>query len=105
MTMQLDYRDKCVFVTDSTSGLGRRMAERFHALGATVAINGISADTVQRAIEEMGGGPRLISAPADLTRISRDSINRGARYRDNDPARRAGLQLGSGRPPAHRRCH
>ena len=70
MTMQLDYRGKCVLVTDSTSGLGRRMAESFHGLGATVAINGISTDTVQRAIKEMGGGPRLISAPADLTRIS-----------------------------------
>jgi NAD(P)-dependent dehydrogenase (short-subunit alcohol dehydrogenase family) len=70
MTMQLDYRGKCVFVTDSTSGLGRRMAESFHGLGATVAINGPSTDSVQRAIKEMGGGSRLISAPADLTRIS-----------------------------------
>ncbi len=70
MTMQLDYRGKCVFVTDSVSGLGRRMAESFHGLGATVAINGPSTDSVQRTIKEMGGGSRLISAPADLTRIS-----------------------------------
>jgi len=69
MAMLLDYRGKCVFVTDSVSGLGRRMAERFHELGATVAINGPSADSVQQVIKEMGGGSRLISAPADLTRI------------------------------------
>jgi NAD(P)-dependent dehydrogenase (short-subunit alcohol dehydrogenase family) len=70
MTMQFDFRGKCVFVTDSSSGLGRRMAESFHGLGATVAINGPSGDSVQRAIEEMGGGARLVSAPADLTRVS-----------------------------------
>lgn len=70
MAMLIDYRGKCVFVTDSVSGLGRRMAERFHELGATVAMNGPSSDSVQQAIKDMGGGSRLISAPADLTRVS-----------------------------------
>ena len=70
MTMQLDYRRKCVFVTDSASGLGRRIAERFHALGATVTINGPSTDSVQQAIKEMGGGPRLIPGPADLASVA-----------------------------------
>jgi len=70
MTMRLDYRGTCVFVTDSASGLGRRIAESFHGLGASVAINDASADAVQRAIKEMGGGSRLISAPADPMRVS-----------------------------------
>lgn len=70
MTLQLDYRGKCVFVTDATNGLGRRIAEGFHGLGATVAINGMSGATVQQTIKEMGSDSRLISAPADLTKIS-----------------------------------
>jgi len=68
--MQLDFRGKCVFVSDSASGLGLRIAESFHALGATVAVNGSSAENVQRAIAELGGGSRLIPAVADLRRIS-----------------------------------
>jgi meso-butanediol dehydrogenase / (S,S)-butanediol dehydrogenase / diacetyl reductase len=70
MTLQLDYRGKCIFVTDATGGLGRRIAEGFHRLGATVAINGMSGATVQQTIKEMGSDSRLISAPADLTKIS-----------------------------------
>jgi meso-butanediol dehydrogenase / (S,S)-butanediol dehydrogenase / diacetyl reductase len=68
MTMQFDYRDKKVLVTDSTSGLGRRVAESFHSLGAIVAINGPSADSVLRAIQEMGGDTRLVGAAGDLTK-------------------------------------
>lgn len=70
MTLQFDYSDRCVFVTDATSGLGRRTAESFHRAGATVAINGSTGAAVQQTVKEMGGGPRLISAPADLTRVS-----------------------------------
>jgi NAD(P)-dependent dehydrogenase (short-subunit alcohol dehydrogenase family) len=70
MTLQFDYSGKCVFVTDATSGLGRRTAESFHRSGATVAINGPSSAAVQQAVKEMGGGARLVAAPADLTRVS-----------------------------------
>jgi NAD(P)-dependent dehydrogenase (short-subunit alcohol dehydrogenase family) len=68
MTMQFDYHDKKVFVTDSTSGLGRRVAQSFHSLGAMVAINGPSVDSVMRAIKEMGGDARLVCAAGDLTK-------------------------------------
>ena len=70
MTLQFDFSGKCVFVTDATSGLGRRAAESFLRSGATVAINGPSGAAVQQAMKEMGGGARLISAPADLMQIS-----------------------------------
>lgn len=68
MTMQFDYRGKNVFITDSTSGLGRRIAERFYGLGANVAINGPSYDSVLRATKEMGGDSRLVCAAGDLTK-------------------------------------
>lgn len=70
MSMQPDYHGMCVLVTDSTAGVGRKIAQSFHERGATVFINGGSAATVQQAIEEMGGGPRLIPAPADLRRVA-----------------------------------
>jgi NAD(P)-dependent dehydrogenase (short-subunit alcohol dehydrogenase family) len=68
MTMQFDYHNKKVFVTDSTGGLGRRVAESFQRLGAIVAINGPSADSVLRAIKEMDGDARLVCAAGDLTK-------------------------------------
>jgi len=68
VTMQFDYRSKRIFITDSTSGLGRRFAERFHGLGAAVAVNGPTVDSVSRAIREMGGGSRLICAAGDITK-------------------------------------
>jgi NAD(P)-dependent dehydrogenase (short-subunit alcohol dehydrogenase family) len=68
MTLQIDYSGKCIFVTDATSGLGRRIAEGFHRLGATVAINGNSEPLVQETIRDMGGDSHLVPAPADLTK-------------------------------------
>jgi len=70
MTIAIDCRGKKVLVTDSAGGLGRRIAESFHGLGATVAINGNSLDAVQQVIKELGGGARLIAAPTDLSQVS-----------------------------------
>ena len=62
-----DFTGRRVLVTGSTLGIGRATAEALHAAGATVAINGRSAASVERAIAEMGGGSRLIGAPGDLS--------------------------------------
>ena len=68
MTTQFDFRGKKVFITDSVRGLGRRLAERFHSLGAIVALNCLTKEAVLQAVREMDGGPRIIGAPGDLTK-------------------------------------
>jgi len=62
-----DFSGRRVLVTGSTLGIGRAAAQAFLAAGATVAINGRTAQSVERAIQELGGGPRLLGAPGDLS--------------------------------------
>jgi 3-oxoacyl-[acyl-carrier protein] reductase len=62
-----DFTGRRVFVTGSTLGIGRVAAEAFLAAGATVAINGRTTESVECTIREMGGGPRLVAAPGDLS--------------------------------------
>ena len=67
MNQPFDFTDRRVLVTGSTLGIGRAAAEAFLALGARVAINGRTAESVARALHDMGGGPRLVAAPGDLS--------------------------------------
>jgi NAD(P)-dependent dehydrogenase (short-subunit alcohol dehydrogenase family) len=69
MPYQLDFSNKRVLVTGSTLGIGRAAAEAFHSLGATVAINGRTAASVAKTIDELGGGTRLVAAPGDLSSL------------------------------------
>lgn len=62
-----DFAGRRVLVTGSTLGIGRAAAEAFLAAGATVAINGRTAEGVTQAIAELGGGPNLVAAPGDLS--------------------------------------
>lgn len=71
MPIQFDFSGKGVFVTDSATGLGRRIAEAFHELGATVAIHDASPVQVENAVRELGGGSRLIAAPGTSRRPPR----------------------------------
>jgi len=54
-------------VTGAGRGLGFAIAKALHSAGATVAINDRTADSCEKAIERLGGGDRLIPAPADLS--------------------------------------
>jgi NAD(P)-dependent dehydrogenase (short-subunit alcohol dehydrogenase family) len=70
MPIQFDFGGRGVFVTDSAAGLGRRIAEAFHELGAKVAIHDASSVLTERAVRELGGGPRLVAAPGDLAKTA-----------------------------------
>jgi NAD(P)-dependent dehydrogenase (short-subunit alcohol dehydrogenase family) len=67
VTNLFDFTGRRVLVTGSTLGIGRAAAEAFLASGATVAVNGRTAESVDRALRDMGGGPRLVAAPGDLS--------------------------------------
>ena len=64
--ISFDYSDKTVLVTGAGRGLGFAIASAFHAAGATVFVNDRTPEMVPAAIAKLGGGDRLIAAPADL---------------------------------------
>jgi sorbose reductase len=70
MPIQFDFSGKGVFVTDSATGLGRRIAEAFLELGANVAIHDASPIQVEKTVRELGGGSRLVAAPGDLAKTA-----------------------------------
>jgi NAD(P)-dependent dehydrogenase (short-subunit alcohol dehydrogenase family) len=64
--ISFDYSDKTVLVTGAGRGLGFAIASAFHQAGATVFVNDRTPEMVAKAIAKLGGGDRLIAAPADL---------------------------------------
>ncbi len=66
MPIQFDFSGRGVFVTDSATGVGRRIATAFHELGARVAIHDAAPSAAERTVRELGGGGRLVAAPGDL---------------------------------------
>lgn len=65
--LTFDYSGKTALVTGAARGLGFAIARAFHAAGATVIVNDRTPGLVRDAVERLGGGPRLIAAPADLS--------------------------------------
>lgn len=68
--ISFDYSGKTVLVTGAGRGLGHAIAGAFHAAGATVIVNDRTEAQVDAAITRLGGGKRLIGAPADLATVS-----------------------------------
>ena len=68
--LTFDYGGRVALVTGAGRGLGFAIANALHQAGATVAVNDRTAESCQAAIARLGGGPRLIAAPADLATIA-----------------------------------
>jgi 3-hydroxybutyrate dehydrogenase len=63
--------DRVALVTGGSRGIGRAIAERLLAEGASVAITGRSAEKGEKAVAEMDGGDRIVFLPGDA-RSQRD---------------------------------
>ena len=62
----MDFTDKNVLITGASRGIGYAAAQEFLALGARVAVNGRTDQSVATAINELGGGDRLVAAPGSV---------------------------------------
>jgi NAD(P)-dependent dehydrogenase (short-subunit alcohol dehydrogenase family) len=63
----MDFTDKKVLITGASRGIGFATAQEFLALGARVAVNGRSEQSVATAITELGGGDRLVAAAGSVS--------------------------------------
>jgi NAD(P)-dependent dehydrogenase (short-subunit alcohol dehydrogenase family) len=59
-----------VLVTGGSRGIGFGIAKAYIAAGARVAINGRTEESVAAAIEKLGGGDNLFSAPGDIGTVA-----------------------------------
>jgi NAD(P)-dependent dehydrogenase (short-subunit alcohol dehydrogenase family) len=66
----MQFTDKVVLVTGAARGLGKQIARAFHRRGAQVMLNDLSAATIERAIADLGGGPRLAGVDADIATVA-----------------------------------
>jgi NAD(P)-dependent dehydrogenase (short-subunit alcohol dehydrogenase family) len=65
----MDFADKQILITGASRGIGYATAQEFLALGARVAVNGRTEQSVATAIDELGGGDRLIAAPGSVATV------------------------------------
>jgi NAD(P)-dependent dehydrogenase (short-subunit alcohol dehydrogenase family) len=66
----LDFTNKRVLVTGSSRGIGFEIAKTFLAVGARVAINGSSEESVGAAMVKLGHGDRTIAAPGNIGTVA-----------------------------------
>lgn len=66
--MYADLKDKVVLITGGGAGLGAAAAKAFLAAGSRVAIVDIAKDQLAVTAAELGGGDRLITIAADVSK-------------------------------------
>jgi len=75
----MDFTGKQVLITGASRGIGYATAKVFLALGARVAVNGRTEQSVATAITELGGGDHLVAAPGSVRTVDGgESIVRAA---------------------------
>lgn len=65
----MDFEGKLVLITGASRGIGYAAAKEFLALGARVAVNGRTEQSVALAITELDGGDRLVAAPGSIASV------------------------------------
>jgi NAD(P)-dependent dehydrogenase (short-subunit alcohol dehydrogenase family) len=75
----MDFAGKLVLITGASRGIGYATAQAFLSLGARVAVNGRTEQSVANAISELGCGDRLVAAPGSVATVAGcESIVRAA---------------------------
>lgn len=68
--MQFEFEDKRILVTGGTRGIGRATVEAFLSVGARVAVNGRTEQSVNASIASMDEHDRLFGAPGDIGTVT-----------------------------------
>jgi len=77
MSLSFDFSGKYVFVTGSTIGIGKAIAELLVKSGAKVAIHGRTKDKVDKVVKELNEskkGGKAVGVVGDLAKNETDSI-------------------------------
>lgn len=68
--MNLQFEDKLVVVTGSTSGIGKGIAKSFLQEGAKVIVNGRSQSRVEETVNELSSFGKVYGIAADVSNVS-----------------------------------
>lgn len=65
----MSYKDKVVFITGGSSGIGESLARQFHERGARLVLASNEPEELDRVKDELGGGDRIVTQYLDLSDI------------------------------------